>query len=364
MNNFSHGGNLREAQDKYGICKKMMVDFSASINPLGLSPGIKKLIFYSIDNIVNYSDPDNKLLAAALSDELKIGVKNIMIGNGSNELIYFLLNSFHPRSVIIPVPSYSEYERASLAAGSCCLFSNLFSRGKNNFTLKNIIKDLDGTSGFLIICNPNNPTGNLWDKEELEYLIGKCQKTNTIILVDEVFMPFVLDEERYSVVNLIQSYNNLAVLRSMTKIHAIPGLRLGYLLGNQALISKTRLKQPNWQVNSLAQDLGPYLLRDKRYLSKSKVLVSKLKDLFYKELNKFDWIYPYYPSVNFIFCKLKDSVTDSEELSNYLARKHSILIRDCSNFRELDRSYIRLAVKSRKENLKLIRCLEKFGRRL
>jgi len=364
MNNSSHGGNLREAQDKYEIHGKRIIDFSANINPLGLSLGLKRLIFYSINNIINYPDPSNKLLTSALSEKLNVGIENIIIGNGSNELIYLFLNFFHPKKVIIPIPTYSEFERASLASGASCVFPALFSGEKDGIDLRNIINCLNKTFGILFICNPNNPTGNLLSKEELKNLIDKCRKTNTMVLVDEAFMSFVPDEERYSAVNLVKSYSNLMVLKSMTKIYAIPGLRLGYLLGNKSLISKMRSKQPNWQVNSLAQDIGPYLLRDDKYLLRSKNLMSELKHLFYTELNKFDWIHPYYPSVNFILCKLKSSVTDSENLSDYLAKEHGILIRNCSNFRGLDNSYIRLAVKSRKENMKLIKCLKEFNRRL
>ncbi len=364
MNDFSHGGNLIYARKKYKMGGNRIIDFSANINPLGLPTGIKRLLCRNISNIVNYPDPASTLLVEAISDKHKIKKENIITGNGSNELIYLLLGALSPEKVTIPIPSYSEYERASLAVGAGCRFLDIIEDGKIVFDLKNIIKRINGSSEVFFLCNPHNPTGKLWSKEELEYLINKCQKTDSIILVDEAFMSFVPDEEKYSVVNLVCSYNNLVVLKSMTKIYAIPGLRLGYLLGSSQLISDMRIKQSNWQVNSLAQDIGPYLLRDNRYLSKSKALVSRLKDQFYRELKKFDWIDPYYPSVNFILCKLKSSVTDSKRLGDYLVKNHSMLIRDCSNFRGLDHSYIRLAVKSRKENLKLIECLKKFDRGL
>ena len=364
MNKFLHGGDLKSAQDKYGVRRKRFIDFSANINPLGLPSGTKRLIFRRIDNIINYPDQDNKLLVRTLSDKHRIDINNIIIGNGSNELIYLLLNTLSPKKVMIPSPSYSEYERASLAAGASCIFPNILNGGKIKFDLENISKDLNGPLGLIFICNPHNPTGKLWRREELEYLINECQKTDTIILADEAFTSFVPDEEKYSAIELLRSYSNFAVLKSMTKIYAIPGLRLGYLLGSKALISKMRAIQPNWQVNSLAQDIGPYLLRDNKYLSKSKVLVSRLKDQLYNELKEFDWIDPYYPSVNFILCRLKDPITDSKRLGKYLAKNHSMLIRDCSNFRGLDSSYIRLAVKSKKENFKLIKCLKEFDRGL
>ena len=364
MNDFSHGGNLIYARKKYKMGGDRIIDFSANINPLGLPTGIKRLLCRNISNIVNYPDPASTLLVEAISDKHKIKKENIITGNGSNELIYLLLRSLSPEKVTIPIPSYSEYERASLAAGAGCRFLDIIENGKIVFNLKNIVKRINGSSEVFFLCNPHNPTGNLFNREDILYLLDECRDSGIIIVVDEAFMPFTLNEEDNSVADLAGSHKNIIVLRSMTKIYAIPGLRLGYLLGNKILISKMRSKQPNWQVNSLAQDIGPYLLRDNRYLSKSKVLVSKLKDQFYRELKKFDWIDPYYPLVNFILCKLKGSATDSKELGDYLVKNHSILIRDCSNFRGLDHSYIRLAVKSRKENLKLIKCLKKFDRGL
>ncbi|HAJ94694.1 MAG TPA: threonine-phosphate decarboxylase, partial [Actinobacteria bacterium] len=229
MDDFSHGGNLKSAQDKYGIRRKRIIDFSANINPLGLPPGIKKLISRNINNIINYPDQDNTLLIRALSDKHRIDTDKIIIGNGSNELIYLLLNSLSPKKVIIPAPSYSEYERAALAAGASCIFPGILTDGKIDFDLK----DLNGTFGLIFICNPHNPTGKLWRREELECLINKCRKADIIILVDEAFTAFVPDEEKYSVIDLLRSYSNLAVLRSMTKIYAVPGLRLGYLLGSK-----------------------------------------------------------------------------------------------------------------------------------
>lgn len=364
VNNFLHGGNLKSAQDRYGIHRKRIIDFSANINPSGLPYGIKRLICRNINNIINYPDQDSKLLVSALSDKHNIDTDNIIIGNGSNELIYLLLNSFSPGKVIIPVPSYSEYERASLAAGASCTFPNILTGGRIDFELKSISKDINRSYGLIFICNPHNPTGKSWSRGKLEYLINECRKTGTIVLVDEAFAAFIPEEEKYSVIGLLRSYSNLVVLKSMTKIYAIPGLRLGYLLGSKVLISRMRSKQPNWQVNSLAQEIGPYLLRNNRYLSKSKLLISILKDRLYYELKKFDWIDPYYPSVNFILCRLKGPSIDSGLLGDYLVKNHNILIRDCSNFRGLDNSYIRLAVKSRKDNLKLIRCLKEFDRRL
>ena len=364
MNDFYHGGNLREAQDKYGIYGKKIIDFSASINPLGLPTGVKRLIIKNINSILNYPDSYNRLLVSVLSEKHKISKENILIGNGSNELIYLLINSLLPKKVLIPSPSFSEYKKASLAAGSDCLFSDLLDGGKNEFSLKNILNYLDKSIGLIFISNPHNPIGNLWSKEELKYLIERCQRTNTIILIDEAFMPFVTDEKKYSVVDLIKSNDNLFVLRSMTKIYAIPGLRLGYLLGHRGIISRMISKQPNWQINSIAQSIGPLLLRDDKYLAKSKFIVSKLKDIFYFQLKEFKWIEPFYPSVNYIFCRLKNSLISSKELRDYLIRNHNILIRDCSNFRGLDQNFIRVAVKNSRENLKLIKCLKNFTKEL
>lgn len=158
--------------------------------------------------------------------------------------------------------------------------------------------------------------------------------------------------------------NNFAVLRSLTKIFAIPGLRLGYLAGNKELVKKLSERQSTWSVNNIAQLVGSKLLENYDFIIKSKEYIFREREVFFGELENIIWLEPFKPSANFIFCKIKDHKITSGKLSNYLAKNFRILIRDCSNFRGLDNSFIRLAVKTREENKRLLNCLNKYYKTL
>ncbi|MBU4314483.1 MAG: threonine-phosphate decarboxylase CobD [Actinobacteria bacterium] len=363
MDNFTHGGNLREIVDKYNINESKIVDFSSNINPLGIPDSIKKLIAASIDKIYHYPDPEYRLLKEKLSISLGIDARNLLPGNGSNELIYLLVNTLAPKRVLIPVPTYCEYERAAAAIDSECVFLSFCGDDGFDFDVDKIV-DLAGGVDVIFICNPNNPTGWLWQREEIEYLIKECEKKNVFLIIDEAFMDFVVEGDKATLVRSAANGNNFAVLRSLTKIFAIPGLRLGYLAGNKELVKKLSERQSTWSVNNIAQLVGSKLLENYDFIIKSKEYIFREREVFFGELENIIWLEPFKPSANFIFCKIKDHKITSGKLSNYLAKNFRILIRDCSNFRGLDNSFIRLAVKTREENKRLLNCLNKYYKTL
>jgi len=361
MNEFSHGGNLREAIDKYNISGRKIIDFGSNINPLGIPQGIKNLIKKEFDKIVRqYPDPEYRLLMRMLSETLDISTKNLLVGNGSNELIYLLVSMLMPKKVLIPIPAYSEYERASGSINSKCKFISFMTGDNIDFDVDKILKKSDEGIDVIFINNPNNPTGLLVQNDEIEYLIRKCGKKGIFVVIDEAFMDFVEESKKFTLMKFAAKSRNVIVLRSLTKFFAIPGLRLGYLVGSGKLVESMLKKQPTWPVNNMAQYIGVELLKDNNFIKKSKEYILKERERFTKELECISWLKPYKSSANFIFCKIKDSSITSSMLSKHCIKSKGILIRDCSNFRGLDNSFIRVAVKTRAENKKLASCFRNF----
>lgn len=353
-----HGGDLKRSSEQYGIEIDKIIDFSSNINPLGMPSAARDVLKDTEDLIKYYPDPDCSSLRESVSGYLKVKPSNILFGNGSDELFFLLFEVLRPKKAMMLSPTYSEYKTAAESLG--CEIENFYLNEKNGFKLdlKMLLGSIDTDTELLMICNPNNPTGTLIDKKSLLGILKRCADRGTVLAVDEAFMDFI--GEGFSLAAKASMQGNLLVFRSMTKIFAIPGLRLGYMVGPEGLLEDMSGRQQTWPVNSIAQSLGKKALEDKAFIKKSKDFINKEKSFLFDGLEKIDWLKVFEPSVNFILAKITESDLSAEDLSDHAARKYGILIRDCSNFDGLGRQFFRVAVRSRKDNLKLIECLKHF----
>ncbi|MGL4914132.1 MAG: pyridoxal phosphate-dependent aminotransferase, partial [Romboutsia sp.] len=278
----------------------------------------------------------------------------IIPGNGATEIIYLLMKSIGKRIAILN-PTFSEYERSARLNNLEVI--NLKLDAKNQFELnlediKNNINQFDS----LFICNPNNPNGKVKDlKEVLDLMV----ENNKLLIVDETFMEFVDEEESYSLVKYVNEYNNIFILKAVTKFFGMPGLRLGYgLTSNKEIIEKIYTYKEPWTINSFADTLSNYIFKDKDYIKESKSYYIKERIYMLQELRNIRNVVAYDTDTNFVLIKLKTKKADKVKIS--LFKEGSILIRDASNFIGLDDSYIRVAIKSHNENEILIKYLNKI----
>ncbi|MEW6102564.1 MAG: threonine-phosphate decarboxylase [bacterium] len=337
MANLEHGGNIYKIEREYN---KKVIDFSSNINPF-LKKGIKKEIIKNLDKISCYPDIEQDELVSAISNYWGIKRENILLGNGSSELIYLLNYALRPKSVFIPQPTFSEYEASARAIEAKIQYLPL---GKDfTFNLSNQKADI------AFVCNPNNPTGNLLIKnKELGY--------QGLIVIDEAFMDFLIDEEKHSFVWNSVSNKNIIVLRTLTKFFSIPGLRIGYLVGERDLIGLLKKHQPPWNINVFAQIVGEIILKNKDYVIGVRKFIEQERDFLFAQLRKIKGLKPFPSCTNFFLIKIESGIT-SKFLREELIKK-GILIRDCSNFRNLSDKYIRVSIRSSKENLILIEKLK------
>ena len=352
---FEHGGNIHKAKrDK----NTKLIDFSANINSLGLSVAVEAKIKASIDEIIHYPDPDCYELKKLLGQCYSIPKKYITIGNGAVELLYIFCNILKPKNVMIMAPSFCEYERAALASAAKINYHYL--EVKNDFKLKvsELINKLDGND-IVFLCNPNNPTGTILKYQEIDSILAVAKAKNIVIFVDESFIDFIENNQEYTCRQLIQQYDNLVILHSLTKFYAIPGLRLGFMLANSDLTQKMHLAKDPWNVNVLAQVAGVAALKDKEYQKQSIENLNYTKSLFYDKLKSIEKLKVYPPTVNYIFIDIKNTGYTARELQELLL-KDNILIRNCENYPGLSEYYIRLAIKDEKNNNLLINYLQKI----
>ncbi len=355
-----HGGNIRLAAERYGLRADSILDFSANINPLGLTGKIKKVLADSLDSIRNYPDPECKTLRYEVADFLDLQSRHILIGNGSTELIYLIPKVLAPHRILIVIPTFSEYESSAKQQRSEIIFVRRAGEGCFKVEIENLVR-LIPRSGLVFICNPNNPTGDLLSKDEIMYLAKAARRQSSILVIDEAFIEFIEEENAFSVVREAAKASNLLVLRSLTKFFALPGLRLGYVTGNKDLIDRLSGYQFPWNVNCLAQIAGREVIKDKSYIRQSKDFAIKERKYLFERLKNIKGLAPYQPTANFILCRLGKGLMDSKKLCGQLGSR-GILVRDCGNFRGLDNRYVRIAVRKREENIKLISALTEIFR--
>ncbi|MFC2061271.1 threonine-phosphate decarboxylase CobD [Elusimicrobiota bacterium] len=354
-----HGGNLRLAEEKYKLREEEILDFSSNINPLGLPSGVKEAILGTYKNIIRYPDPESKEVKEILSVKMNCPPENILIGNGSIELIYLIVSALKPEKVLIPVPAFSEYEYCSKLMGAECIFVKSKENKSYKPDLNKIVRGIHDTE-ILFICNPNNPTGTSLHKNELKSILKECKVNNTVMVIDEAFIDFAEDINNTSMSSELKNNPNLLIIRSLTKLFALPGLRIGYLLGNKNLISKISKYQYPWAVSYLAQEAAKSAVKYAGYIEKTREYIFREKKYLFKNLKKIGWLETYDSDSNFILCKIKNREHNSKKLADILGEK-GILIRNCSNFRGLNSKHIRIAVKKRKENRILLDSLREVS---
>ena len=330
-----------------------IIDFSSNITPLGIPHSVKLVIKKNLDNVKFYPDPNSENVISSLEKYTHLSKLNIIVGNGAIEILYNFCFAFLSKTtkVLIHVPTFQEYETAvKLSNSKISYFKSL-----------NLSKDIDlfilqiPKNGCIFLCNPNNPTGELLSKKELISIIITAKKLKTIVFIDECFIELV-PKSNESVISFVKKYDNIFILRSLTKSFGLPGLRIGYACGSKEIINILKKIKIPWSVNSLAQDAANAVIKNTSHIKKSNIIIQK--ELKYLEdsistLDGFECI----PSfTNFILIKTK---YNSTKLQKKLL-KNKILIRDCKNFRGLDNQYIRIAVKSHKDNVTLVKALEKI----
>ena len=350
---FSHGGNVYDGE---GILQNW-IDVSANINPLGLSGRVKEAIITAVDMLVHYPDPEARALKNALAHHYEILKERLICTNGAAELMYIYFHTFKPKEVIIPVPSFDEYEKAAKAGGAHITY--VYTQQDNfNSNLMRMV-EAAGEEAVIILGNPNNPTGSLVRKEEVEAAVKEGIKKNLRFVVDESFLDFRYDEERFSVKKLTGIYENLLVIRSLTKFFALPGLRLGFGTACEPDIKKMEGHKDCWNVNSLAQVAGTAALTDGEYIRESRRLCEVERVYMKTRLQEITEIHVTGGSVNFILIQFLLPYHTAKEAADYF-KCHGILIRNCCNYRGLNGEFIRLAVRDRVTNNRVIRIIKNY----
>lgn len=338
MKRFEHGGNF-----PYGI-----IDFSVNINPLGMPDSAKKILAGNIGRFSEYPDPDSTELVRKLSEYEKIQPDNIVCGNGAADLIYRLVHALKPHRALLVSPTFSEYEKALTENGCRIKFHAL--RETENFCItERILEDLHDADVFFL-CDPNNPTGSLASCELMEKIVRRCAEEKITLILDRCFMDFTgrSDGDTALLLN-----NNTVILKAFTKIYAMAGLRLGYMIsGNAELSEKVRRTGQCWSVSVPAQLAGIVALQEVGYIKRTVSFIRRERDFLCRSLQRPEIkIYP--SETNYLLLQ------GSMPFDKLLLQKN-IAVRSCENYRGLNDRYFRIAVKDHSNNERLVNAVNEI----
>lgn len=328
-----HGGDIYRNQ--------IRLDFSVNTNPLGMPDPVKEALHQAVEEAENYPDIRAQALSAAVAEQLQVRKEQLVFGNGASELFHAVLHAIKPSKILIPAPSFLGYEEAAKAIDCEVIFYEM--KKEDNFCLTDRILDvLDENISLVFLANPNNPVGNLVEPELIFQIAEKCRQCDITLVLDECFMELTGKEQTYSFLKRLDEFPNVVVIRAFTKLYAIPGVRLGYLVCEQNLAEKIRLQLPEWNLSVFAQRAGVAAIKEQEYIVRAVVCIQTQRQFLLEELQAAG-------------CSVFDSDADyllfySEMPLYELFLQRGILIRDCSNFRGLQRGYYRIAVKSEEQN--------------
>ena len=330
----AHGANPEKLYAQFGI--KMpdnVLDFSTNTNVLmsktEFEPDFEKLIS-------GYPDDESTELKEKISEKMVVDAQNILVTNGSNEAIYILASMYD--KIAILQPTYSEYGRACLAyeKQACDIFSP---------------DEIKEGTGLLIICNPNNPTGKYYNAQDMGKIVRKCAAQGTDVAIDEAYIDFLL--QVHGIID-ISKHENVYILRSMTKIYRMAGIRLGYIMAESGKIKALKMRQPTWSVNAVAQAYGLHCLNEEGflnrtldyYITETARLKAAVSSLGFEIL----------PSDTHYFLM---KTADDERLIRYMLTE-GIVLRHTRDFAGLDGRYVRICTRKTQENNRLIEALKKY----
>lgn len=326
-----------------------LLDFSANINPLGMPESVREAILTGLSASVHYPDPFCRLLRARLAEKEGAEAENIVCGNGGADLIYRLVYALKPKHALVTAPTFAEYEEALRQAGAQIHHYVLpESMELKKEYLRAITKDLD----LLFICNPNNPTGLLTGRELLLEILQKAKALGIYVCVDECFLDFAREKEACTLTGVFADYPNLLILKSFTKLYAMPGLRLGYMLSqNQALLARIRRAGQPWSVSEPAQQAGIAALKERGFRERTLALVEKERERLETALTKLGLsVWP--GKANYLCFR----APGEPDLYEKLLEK-GILIRRCRNYHGLTEEDYRTAVRTPEENSRFIQAI-------
>ena len=324
--------------------------YNANLNPMGVPESVMKALEEHKEAVLRYPGDYYGQLKDSIAAYTKCNKDNIILTNGSSDMLRLFTNILAPEKAMILVPSFSEYEKVLNISGCEISYYELSEENDFAFDLADFVGHLDSSLDMIIIGNPNNPTSQIIPKDDLETLAAVCRELEIFLLIDEMYIEFTENYMDLTCVPLIEEYDNIAVLRSVSKFFAVPGLRLAYaIMKNEEYMKAINLKSSPNNISSLTAVACAAMLQDAEYIYSSRSQIYTERNLIFSAMSTSKDVKLFKPYANFMLVKLlNDGITASQVADS--CKLKGIIIRDCENIRGLSEKYIRFCFMKPEQN--------------
>ncbi|HEX3644647.1 MAG TPA: aminotransferase class I/II-fold pyridoxal phosphate-dependent enzyme [Vicinamibacterales bacterium] len=350
-----HGGDVEAVSREYGIPIDELIDFSASINPLGLPAAARARLQRESSDVAllaRYPDPGYSELRFELATRLSVSPECLTIANGSAALLGAVICALRPRTCLLPVPAFGEQQRALTAAG--CEIERIPLSAGNGFRLDTrALRQMlqERRPSLCVLTNPHNPSGALTTAAEMSQVLRAASAHRVQLLIDEAFIDFAPND---TLTAAATGSDHLVVLRSLTKFFGMPALRVGYCVSTPGMTARIGAQLPEWPVTTLAAAAAAEALRDEDYAERTLRAVADERQRL-RELLAGNGVDTYESAGNFLLIRLPERGQDSTALRAQLIRRHHLIVRDCRSFDGMaGGQFVRVAVRSRADNERLV----------
>ncbi|MCQ2070472.1 MAG: histidinol-phosphate aminotransferase family protein [archaeon] len=337
-------------------------DYSQNLNPLGPPPGIADVMVSAVDALGHYPDAGCEKLKKALADYYGLSPENVIIGAGSSEIIRnFPFAFIEPgESVLIPKPGFAEYTQQCRLAGA--EIDNYILARENDFHIdvNALFEQLDSKHyKALYICNPNNPTGRVENKETLVRIIRHCEEIGTMVFLDETLLALVRNYDSISLISMINDFTNLIIADSFTKSFAIPGMRVGFAFTSPEIAAEMEKVMLPWNIGTIEQAVARRIVTTEMdYMFTGANILAKESEVLHFDLAGLGFPVTGVSDSFFYFVPIDELKLTGERFCDMML-KEGIMVRNCSSFGPEYANYVRFCVKDRERNQKFVEAVKK-----
>jgi len=344
-----HGGQLRQISERFNIPSSQLIDFSANINPDGPPPGVLSTLRTKLEDasmLTAYPDLEEVELRQAIADYVGAQPRQLAVANGFIPLLESALRTLRIKRCLLPVPAFVDYRRSLVRTG-IEIEPHILSPASNFCYDINAL--VHGGHDAVLLANPQNPSGVLATRDTLLQLVSACARRNITVLLDEAFIDYAPSN---SLACDVAQFANLVVFRSVTKFHAIPGLRVAYAVANADNTRSINQALPPWPITTLASCAVAAALADQSFAERARLLNDRRRAHLRAELDLLG-VHTYPSAANFLLLRLPEDIS-ADRFWRQMIVEHHMVLRNCSNYEALPSRHFRMAVRTAEENARLV----------
>ena len=324
--------------------------YNSNLNPMGVPESVKKALSENLDSIIRYPSEYYGDLKKSISLYSGAEEENIVLGNGLSDMLRLYCSLIIPQKALILSPTATEYERVLSIYGCEVSYYELDEEKNYVPDIKDFISGLDSSYDMIILGNPNNPTSQIISRADMELIAEVCKELEIFLIIDEMYIEFTEDYEKLTSTPLVKEFDNIAVLRSVSKFFAVPGLRLSYsIISNPSYLELISVTVAPNKISTLTAAACTAMFKDKKYIEESRSQIHTERNLIFSAMNTNKNVKLFKPYANFMLVKILKDDLSAQAIEEH-CRTKGIIIRNCSNFHGLDNKYIRFCFMKPKQN--------------